>query len=731
MAAARLSALGIVTTVLLGGCGQSDVPETATTATPAAIAVEVGSTACATCHAEETTAWRGSHHDLAMQAASDQTVLGNFAGATFSKDGVTSTFFRRDGKFWVRTDGADGKLADFPISHTFGVAPLQQYLVPFPDGRMQALSIAWDTRPASQGGQRWFHLHPDETIDAEDPLHWTKPAQNWNHMCAECHSTDLTKNYEADTDRFATTWSEMNVGCEACHGAGSNHVVWAKAGGAVADPKFGLVVQFPAYSDSTWTFVDGRPIAKRASSLPSPRVELENCGLCHARRGQIWAGSTPGQPLADTHRVALLDVGLYHADGQIDGEVFEYGSFLQSRMHAAGVTCTDCHDAHSAKLREIGNALCAKCHASQTFDVPQHTMHLEAENASQCVSCHMPEHLYMVVDGRRDHSFRVPRPDLTVKIGVPNACNGCHSDQTPQWAADAIAKHSGATRTASPHYGEALAAGRSDTADAPPKLRALITDPAAPAIARATALDLLAPPADDPVLRAALVDPDPLVRRSAAETLQSLAPNDRVQFAVALLTDRIRTVRMAAVTGLLGVPGDQVPTSAHAAAVAAIAEFRASQQINADRAEGQLNLATLAMVEGAPQAAERAYRTALLREPASLPAYVNLADFLRRLGREDEAERTLRDALALAPEDATLRHALGLSLVRQRRLPDAVHEFAKAHETRPDDARFAYVYAVALHESGGTALAIQVLAQAQKQHPNNAEITNALGSFAK
>src|SRR5262249_23193694 len=140
----------------------------------------VGSEVCAGCHRSETESWRRSQHKHAMDHATEASVLGDFANATFDYNGVRSRFFRKDGKYFVETDGADGKLAVFEISYTFGVEPLQQYLIAFPDGRLQALSIAWNTRPKEKGGQRWFHLYPNEAIRHDDVLHWTKLNQNWN-----------------------------------------------------------------------------------------------------------------------------------------------------------------------------------------------------------------------------------------------------------------------------------------------------------------------------------------------------------------------------------------------------------------------------------------------------------------------------------------------------------------------------------------------------------------------
>jgi Doubled CXXCH motif (Paired_CXXCH_1)/Cytochrome c554 and c-prime len=335
--------------------------------TSAGDAIFVGRAVCSTCHAEQDQRWHGSHHDLAMQVADEQTVLGDFENATFTYRDVTTTFFRRDGKFFVRTDGPDGQLHDYEVAYTFGVTPLQQYLIAFPGGRYQALGIAWDSRPQDAGGQHWFHLYPEQRLAPGNPLHWTGLDQTWNYQCAECHSTNLQKNYRLDGDRYETTWSELNVACEACHGPGSRHVAWAKAGGTVPtpeEPSKGLMVQLTGRDDAAWVMDPHTGSAKRTTPLPA-RFEVETCARCHARRGILDDRYVPGRSLMDTHRPALLEEGLYYADGQIQDEVYEYGSFLQSKMYRAGVTCSDCHDPHSLRLRDTENALCAHCHSPE------------------------------------------------------------------------------------------------------------------------------------------------------------------------------------------------------------------------------------------------------------------------------------------------------------------------------------------------------------------------------
>lgn len=698
----------------------------------------VGAAACVRCHETEVRAWEGSHHDLAMQEPTEDTVLGDFNDTTFTYHEVTSTFYRNDGKFCVRTDGPDGALHDYPIAYTFGVYPLQQYLIRFPDGRLQALNVCWDTRSVKEGGQRWFHLYPDENVTHDDILHWTGPYQNWNHMCAECHSTDVHKNYDAEKDTFNTTWSEINVACETCHGPASRHVEWADAQAAGSrDPgpgNKGLLVRLREEPRGEWIFDMSTGIAKR----DRPRTdytEIQTCARCHARRGAFSEDYTPGKPLGDTHRLALLETALYECDGQIKDEVYEYGSFLQSKMYAAGVTCTDCHDPHS--LRVVGgNDTCAKCHLSTRYDTTDHHRHKPKTEAAQCVNCHAPTRNYMVVHARHDHSFRVPRPDLTVKTGVRNACNECHTDQTAQWAADAAVKWWGPRRAEMPHYGVALDAARRSLPRAQAGLVKLIDDPSQPAIVRATALDDLTAVAGSPAMPAigrSLTDPDPQVRAAAARSLRQVpatSPSALVESLAPLLSDPVRQVRMDAARTLAAFPDAPLSETSRAACTKALEEYRDSEIANADRPEPHINLGVLALDQGDPAAAEREYRAAIRVAPRFGATYVNLADLYRVQGDEQKTEQTLRDGISQAPNDPSLHHALGLALVRQRRVEEALAELRHAAEASPDNSRFAYVYAVALDSAGQRPGAIAALKAALNRHPGDRDVLAALASYA-
>jgi len=704
----------------------------------ASAATFVGSETCAGCHRAEAELWRASQHRLAMQQASDNTVLGDFNDASFDHYGVHSRFFRRNGKFLIETDGADGRLATFEVKYTFGVDPLQQYLVEFPDGRLQALSLAWDSRPQYKGGQRWFHLYPDEEIKHDDVLHWTKLNQNWNFMCAECHSTGVRKNYDAAKDRFATTFAEISVGCEACHGQGSAHVGWARAQqswwpfGKSDDPKMGLAVRFDERRDIVWRrdATTGKP--QRNFTPPLVRKEVETCGLCHARRGSFSEDWVPGRPLSDTHVVSALARGLYHADGQMLDEVYNYGSFKQSRMFAAGVTCGDCHEPHGAKLRAEGDGVCLQCHAADKYAAAAHRHHEAVDPALACASCHMPERAYMVVDRRHDHSFRVPRPDLSVKLGTPNACNDCHGDKPAAWAAAAVETWHEPTRKGLQAYAEAFHAAWTDQTDAAALLAVVASDRHAPAIARASALSELAPrlsPSNMNLARTGLSDPDPMVRIGALDMLASVPPGQLWPVVSPLLSDSNRGVRIRAVALLAAVPTASQPPADRERFERAAAEFIAAQRLNADRPEARSTLGNFFARRGRAAEAEAEYQAALRLSPHYAPAAINLADLYRSLGRDQEGESVLRTAITASPRDAGLHHALGLALTRLKRPDDALAELRQAAELDPERARYAYVYGVALHSGGRASEAMAALKENLARHPADRDTLLALVSF--
>jgi len=643
----------LVAAVLLAGCSRPSLE----------VSASLASAQCIDCHAQEAEAWRGSMHDLAMQPATASTVLGNFDAAPLVwQRGATShtTTFRRDNNtFVMRTENEAGEVADYEVAYTFGVAPLQQYLTAFPGGRLQCLPIAWDTE-----SKRWFHL--DTGPLPGDAFHWTGRYQSWNMMCAECHSTGLEKGYDAATDSYATTWSELNVTCTACHAMDAGH--------------------------------DQEPTTRKDKR----RGELEACAPCHSRRTTLTGEGAPDKPFLDHFEPALLREGLYFPDGQIHEEVYVWGSFAQSRMFAAGVTCSDCHDPHSLKLKlpegPGHNELCVQCHsaaapterfptlAARDFDTPAHHHHEPGSEAARCTTCHMPSRTYMKVDARRDHRMGVPRPELSAELGTPDVCATCHTDeQAPDWAASAIdawREEAGpdARRAEMRRSSEALLARglfalwRGETG--------LVT----------------------PLFELAKGDTLTALQRATLVEALSEAPLDLTEQLAALAEDPSLLVRAAATRGL---PGFDTP-STHAQRDAYNADFPATwlNRSQADQRAGHFDLAAADL------------RHALKLDPEFLPAVHNLAVLLGSTGHLDEARELLESTSLRHPGDGDLAYSLGLACAELGDLPAAAEALARAAVLMPAHPRLAYNYGV-------------LLVSLQRPHEAEAELRRGLAMYDK
>lgn len=576
----------------------------------------VGAAACAKCHSAEFATWRKSQHALAMQSATPASVEGRFDSARVTIENVTSTFLRRGDRFVVNTDGEDGALHDYPVTWTFGVNPLQQYLVRLSGGRVQALTLAWDARPRAQGGQRWFSLAPGHGAAPQNALHWTGRQYNWNYMCADCHSTAVRKNYDDSTRQFHTTFAEVNVSCEACHGPGSRHVSWARRPSWLRGDDDGLPNRLVERRDVRWQWdsASGRP---RRSRPRTTDREIETCAQCHSRRVHVADGYTAGKPLMDYYIPALITPGLYYADGQQLDEVYDYGSFLQSRMYAAGVTCSDCHDPHSGKLRQPGNQVCTQCHLASRYDAPAHHHHAVNGPGAQCASCHMPTRTYMQIDARHDHSIRIPRPDLSASIGTPNACNECHVDRSAQWAADQVRTWYPRPDLGFQRFATAFDADERNVPGASDSLGRIANDSTQPWFVRASALARLGRYSDDVAAQAArawIADPHPLVRLAALQILENFGAGERIRIGAARLSDSVRAVRQGAAY-LLAPVADSLDPSMRRAFDSAAAEFVASQRYNADQPGDRLALGVFYAQRNQLDSAQAEFEAALRLDP--------------------------------------------------------------------------------------------------------------------
>ncbi|MEE4381201.1 MAG: tetratricopeptide repeat protein [Pseudomonadales bacterium] len=687
--------------ILIAGCGETP-PE------PAGPPRYLGSESCGGCHEAIVERWRGSHHARALRPVDAGALLDGAQERRVERPGSVTTLRRDADALFVEEHYADGTRLAGPAAWRIGVEPLEQLLVAFPDGRLQPL------RAARDAAGEWFDLLGDEAIAPDDPLHWAGPGQNANHQCLDCHVTAFEKRFDPGAGAFATRWAEPAVGCEACHGPGSAHVAAARRD----------------------------PAAVPRWRVPSDRA-LDRCAACHSRRSLLAEGFRPGDAFLDHYQPALLEEGLYHADGAVQDEVYVWGSFLQSRMHRQGVVCGDCHDPHAAGTEPLGDAVCLRCHGpapperfptlvAGRYDDPSHHGHVQDSPGARCVACHMPARTFMTLDVRHDHYFRVPRPDLARRLGVPDPCTDCHRDRDPAWAEAALRARGALPAEAALEPARVLADARSAAPGAVAGLLALAADRTEPELRRATALSLLAPygePAVDAALADALAEGDPLLRIGALRGLAGRAPELRWRLAAPFLDAPLRAVRHEAVLALADLLRAPLPPENRTGLRVAVDRWVAEMQVNADRADTHVNLAIVHARAGDAAAAERALRSALARDPRSVPALVNLADLLRATGRDREAGERLAQARSLAPEDPTVAHARALWFVRQGRLEEALPLLAEAAAAAPRNARYAFVHAVALDSAGRRDEAIAVLEDTLARFPADGDVRTALASL--
>lgn len=682
------------------------------------------SSQCVGCHAGQVKQWRTSDHGKAMDHATIETVLGNFDNATITHFSQRATFSRKNGKFLATLTEAD-EAAQYTISYVFGHYPLQQYLIETENGRFQVFPFAWDSRDEKEGGQRWYPNYEDEDIGVNDRLHWKQPMQNWNGMCADCHSTGLTRNFDTDTLAFNSHFDAINVSCASCHGDMANHYkLDSNALSSTHASKTGTAINNDTapYSQNTlstgeqkamgqWLLKEGDKIAswqelENGEYKPAKRDNsfMDTCFGCHSLRSPLTDGINPEHHYLDQFTPSLLISPLYFADGQIKEEVYVYGSFLQSRMYEAGVNCIDCHNPHTMKLKVEGNGLCLQCHSAQAYEGEKHTKHPRNSGAGQCVNCHMPTRTFMGVDARRDHSFSIPTPHVSAKTGAPNACLKCH-EKDNDWVSKQLNEWYGRDSTLNSDEEKYIAFMHGEAMGKNEMLR-LAHAKTLPVIKRATVVTMLSSRIEtltDRDLRPFIRNKEPLMRLAAAQAGRALPADQRLKSYKGLLNDKLKSIRVAAVNNLIGLCIDSAPFNE------ALDELNVSNTINQWRGEGNLNQSLIEYQLGNIQEAETLLKQGIQADPFFEANYINLAELYRSQNKAELEKQTLEEAVKAVPNSDIVYYSLGMLNIRQQNKPAAVKLFKKASELAPTNTQNWYIYALALDNIGKTQNAITVL----------------------
>lgn len=687
----------------------------------------VGSQVCANCHQQQFDEWQQSHHFQSMRNANQESVLADFNEIEEIVHDVNYRFYTNDEQenlsYWVMVQEPNEPEQHFEISYTFGYTPLQQYMVELEDGHVQVLNMAWDSRPQSEGGQNWFHLRPDEVMSTDNIFHWRRHYQNWNGRCADCHSTGLEKNYDVANHSFDTQWAEINVACEACHGQGSQHVELAQQQG-LDSGNTGFITS--TQRSLGWSFSQGQAIASPIATESTQSNEIDMCGRCHSLRSSL-AEHVDGESYHDEVRLQIVDEINYFADGQILEETFVLGSFLQSKMHANGVTCANCHNPHTGSVLVEGNGLCLQCHTATRYETVTHHEHTMGTQGAECVSCHMPARTYMQIDARRDHSFVVPNAMVSASLGVPNPCLSCHQNETADWLEANLPINN--NNLAEGHWAlakDAFLKGESNLDDLSAYLQ-----PTESAMKSATILTTLSSQPSQQsfdIAKQQLTNADPLIRRAALASMANMPSAVRVSSALDLIGDEVRSVRLEALTLLL--PDYQVlAESQRQLASNALEEYRESLALSADSPEGQLSLASLLIALEDYPSAEAAFQHALRIEPNYVPSLINFADFYRASNRDELGGELLARALELEPQNSSANFAYAMSLIRAQQKDAAMGYLQTASEQADSSPYYHYVYAVGLNDLGQTEQALSIINQALQQWPNDAGLLELSGQL--
>ncbi len=685
-----------------------------------------GGKACIECHQKEYRLWKGSDHDSAMAVASDSSVKGDFNNAQYTSNGITSKFYKRAGKFYVYTQGTDDKMQEYQVAYTFGIRPLQQYLIPFANGKYQCLPIAWNSKE-----HKWFNMaemvYKPEDLKPDNWLYWTNQAQNWNSMCAECHSTNLQKNFDLDTKSYHTTWQDINVNCEACHGPGSAHIEWARLPemGRPQDNNTGLIVK---------------------TSKITSRQYVGLCAPCHSRRTSLGPYDHSHTDFLNNAIPQLITTPVYNIDGQIKDEDYEYGSFTQSKMYMKDVRCGDCHDPHSLKRKFDGNALCTQCHRADEYDTPNHHFHkakgeagtsfvnkrgekLGPGDGNLCRDCHMPGRYYMVVDKRFDHSLRIPRPDISMKLGTPNACTNCHDDKSDAWALDWVNKWYGLHKK--PHYGTILADASAGKAGADSGLLKIINSNLYPEIIRATAISYLSAyqsaKAID-IMRRSLSDPDPLIRHSAVEYFYADSAS-LFKSLVPLLNDPLKSVRIETANRLMTYNKSAFNEIQYKSFEKALAEYKKSLEYIADFATGRHNLGNYYSRLKDPARAEENYKEALVIDNLFYPSKVNLGIIYYQQGKTDQAEKMFLGLVTNNPDVNDGYYYLALLYGEQQKNMEAIRLLETAATKPGADPRIFYNLGLLYQRMSQNEKCEATLLKGLKRDPGNFDLLYALFAF--
>lgn len=676
--------------VLFSACTDNGHTSTFQNQKPPTISEYANEQTCTSCHKEEVQEWQKSHHAKAMQIASKQSVLANL-NTSFSADGMDYKFFTTDTSYWVTISESGQATNTYEITHTFGYTPLQQYLLAFPNGKLQVLRASWDTEKNT-----WFHQYAGENIASSSAVHYSNQSQNWNSMCSSCHSTNVHKNYYPAVDSFNTTHDMLTVGCQSCHGGMNAHQLYHN-GQLSEKPQPSKVYQ------------------------QSALAQTNNCGTCHARRTMLSDNSLTDSNFINSYIPQTLNANFYQVDGQIMEEDFVYGSFISSKMHQNHVSCNNCHNVHSNALKMEGNQLCLQCHES-SFNTKAHTHHAMESAGGQCINCHMDGKTYMGNDYRRDHSFRVPRPHQSVEYGTSNSCISCHKNESNTWAAKNVEQWFGKPDTS--HYSYHLIKTSLLSQQSLTYATLLLSDTATPSIIQATAVDYagnLNSRESMQFLEKATRHTEPMVRLQAYSELINYPENIRIAYAPSALKSEHKAIRLMGFRLANGLQ-NQMSLKAKQYYTKVDSEYKAYLTGIADFANGQILWGEYYAANNDYELAKKHYALALKIDSLQPTAYTNLIIINSTQQRTKEVKKWIDLGLRKMPNYGEFYYFEGLYYSEIGNTTQQLQSLRKAYELVPENTKYIYNYLISEYQHGDKLKAQKIIKEVIYKYPNHPKI---------
>lgn len=681
-----------------------------------------GSQSCRECHERFYQLWAPSHHGLAMQpftgdfartelAATEQEfVIGGY-GYGLDVDAEGS---------WLLERGPDGTRR-YRVRYALGGKNVYYFLAQTERGRLQVIPLAFAVRDKS-----WFDATGSMVRhfgDREDePLHWTDRLLTFNTSCQGCHVSQLSTNYDPETDSYRTTWAEPGINCETCHGPAEEHIRVFREAPEGSAPKDTAIIRMKTFT-----------------------VEQTNsaCGICHAKGYSLVAAYEPGDRFFDSYALVALEHPDYYPDGRDLGENYTYTSWLASPCVRGGqLDCLHCHTSSGRyRFADNANEACLPCHAQRVANASEHSHHPEDSRGNECTACHMPKTSFARME-RSDHSMLPPTPATTIEFGSPNACNVCHADRDAAWA-DGWVREWRERDYQAPvlRRTRLIDAARREDWSLLPQMLDYLTSGTENGVYAVSLIRLLRSCEDGrkwPAIIASLDSPSPLVRAAAADALIGNLTPQTVPLLLDAARDEYRLVRIRAASSLASVPREMIPVEARPDLDAATDELITSLEARPDDWTSHYDLGNLYLnrrdFDRAIAAYERAFKLepratvsmvnaalayelndqpakameSLLRvlevEPGNPAANLHLGLLLGEAGRDTQAEAAFRAVLAV--DTASYEAAYNLCvLVAADRLDEAIQWCRKAAELRPSEPQYSYSLAYYLRARGDTAAA--------------------------